>query len=138
MKNWKQFIMDPENENVLKEISDWGNLSTLVVFTTPHPHFHSVSWAVAVVVEISNVYQDWCEHHRYHLHTYFLFFSPLSLSLPSSVSASIKLSSNFAPKLTWHDTDSVRLQRVKLYLQFGSNILPSSVKSFWKDKLLYL
>ena len=138
MKYWKQFIRDPENANVLKEISDSGNLSTLVVFTIltfPYWKFSCSGGNIKCVLrlmwasQISSAYL-------------FLIFLPSSVSShsphPSStVSASIKLSSNFAPKLTWHCT-TLRLQRGKLYLQFGSDILLSSVKSVWKDKLLYL
>ena len=136
LKYWKQFIRDPEYKNVLKEISDSGNLSTLVLFTAPTFPYWKFScsggnikcvlrlmWAS----QISSAYL-------------FLIFLPSSVSSvsphPTTVSASIKLSSNFAPKLTRHCT--VRLQRGKLYLLFGSNILLGWVKSVWKDKLLYL
>ena len=103
MKYWKQFIRDQKN-NVLKEISDSGNLSTLVVFTTPTFPYWKFScsggnikcvlrlmWAS----QISSAYL-------------FLIFLPSSVSSvsphPTTVSASIKLSSNFAPKLTRHCT----------------------------------
>ena len=116
MKYLAQFIRNPENVNVLKEISDSGNLSTLVVFTTPtFPYwkFSSAGGNIKCVLrlmwasQISSAYL-------------FLIFLPSSVSSLSPprhcISASIKLSSNFAPKLTLHCPSDCREENCIYYL----------------------